>query len=254
MKLTELVAYLDRTLCLADFSGDHSNNGLQVEGKPEVRRAAFAVDAALATFARAAELKADFLFVHHGLSWGSEPRRFTGMTARRLALLFRHEISLYGVHLPLDAHPELGNNAGLAELLGLRNRQPYFEYDGVRIGIVGELPQPQTDRELAARLERALAAPAEFGGPPRSQRCLRLAICSGGGGLGALEAAAAAGADTLITGEFDQVMFHPALELGIRVLALGHYATETVGPHAVMAHLARTFELECTFIELPTGR
>ena len=114
MKLVELTQFLDRELNLEAFRQDHSNNGLQVEGSAEVRRAAFAVDACLATFELAAEKGVDFLFVHHGLSWGAEPRRFTGVTARRLRTLFNAGISLYAAHLPLDANPVFGNNAELS--------------------------------------------------------------------------------------------------------------------------------------------
>ena len=113
MKLNDLTAFLDRELDLEGFSRDHSNNGLQIQGDEEVSSAVFGVDACQALFEEAVRRNAGFVFVHHGLSWGSEPRRFTGITARRLELMFRNKISLYAAHLPLDAHPEFGNNASL---------------------------------------------------------------------------------------------------------------------------------------------
>lgn len=252
MKLVELTQFLDRELNLEAFRQDHSNNGLQVEGSAEVRRAAFAVDACLATFELAAEKGVDFLFVHHGLSWGAEPRRFTGVTARRLRTLFNAGISLYAAHLPLDANPVFGNNAELSRLAGLIETEPYCLYDGVKIGRIGDLPSPRPLPEIAARLERELKTAAQICGEPEST-VSRIAVVSGGGGMDALEQAASAGADLLITGELTHVMFHCARELGVKVLAFGHYATETVGPQALMRHVGGKFPLEFTFLDFPTG-
>ena len=252
MKLADLTRFLDEELHLEQYRSDHSNNGLQVVGDPEVRRAAFAVDACLATFERAVEEKVEFLFVHHGLSWGGEPRRFTGITAARLKCLFHAGISLYAAHLPLDANPVFGNNAELSRLAGLIETDPCCLYDGVMIGRIGEFPSPRPLPEIAARLERELRTTAQICGDPDAA-VSRAAVVSGGGGMDALEQAAADGADLLITGELTHVMYHCARELGVNVLALGHYATETVGPRALMRHVGGTFPLELTFLDLPTG-
>lgn len=252
MKLADLTRFLDEELHLDQYRSDHSNNGLQVEGVPEVRRAAFAVDGCLATFEQAVEEKVEFLFVHHGLSWGAEPRRFTGVTAARLRTLFSAGISLYAAHLPLDANPVFGNNAELCRLAGLIETDPYCLYDGVMIGRIGDFPAPRPLPEISARLERELRTPAQLCGDP-GKLVSRAAVVSGGGGMDALEQAAAAGADLLITGELTHVMYHCALELGVTVLAFGHYATETVGPRALMRHVGGAFPLELTFIDLPTG-
>ncbi len=254
MKRIDLTAFLDATLNLHAFSSDNSNNGLQVEGRPDVFRAAFAVDACMATFECAAAMKADFLFVHHGMSWGGEPRRFIGLDGQRLEYLFRHGISLYAAHLPLDAHPLYGNNAGLAAMLHLEQRESAMDYHGTDIGFVGNLPLPCSDSELAARLEIALGSPVAFGGPDAPMTCRRIAVCSGGGGMDALLDTAKIGADTLLTGEYTHVMVHYARELGIRVLAPGHYATETVGPRAVLGLIRSQFDVDCAFIDMPTGR
>lgn len=252
MKLQELVQYLDSTLSLAAFSGDHSNNGLQLEGSPEVRRAAFGVDASLEFFQEGVKRGADFLFVHHGMSWGSQPKRFTGIVAERMRVLFQHNCSLYAVHLPLDAHPELGNNAELCRLIELADRTPYCEYDGVLIGFAGRPTRLEPYGELAARLGTALQCEAKLYGD-RARIARRIAVVSGGGGMDALEQAAALGADLLVTGEMTHVMAPIARELNVAVIALGHYASETVGPRAVMEEVRRKFGIETEFIDLPTG-
>lgn len=252
MLLRELTDYLDDTLKLAEFAGDASNNGLQIEGKAEVNRVLFGVDGCLALFERAAAGNFDFVFVHHGISWGGEPRRFTGMHAARFRTMFGGGISLYGVHLPLDAHPELGNNARLAALSELTGLEPFCNYHGYDIGFLGHTRKLVKAAELAVELETKLNTKAEL--IADHGRLLKtVAVVSGGGGMDALEQAAAAGADLLVTGELEHIMYHPAFELGIPVLALGHYATETLGPKAVMEHLRREFGIVCEFADLPTG-
>ncbi len=252
MKLRELVAYLDERLSLAAFAGEASNNGLQVEGNCEVKRAVFGVDGSLALFERAAELGADFVFVHHGLSWGGEPRRLRGYIGKRFETLFCNGISLYAAHLPLDAHSEIGNNAGLAAMAGLKGLEPFCDYHGYKIGFLGEPGAIVTAAMLAEQLGNALNAETKLIAD-HGCRIRRAAIVSGGGGMDALEQAAEAGADLLITGEMEHVMYHPARELGVPVLALGHYASETVGPRLVMKECRAKFDLHCEFVELPTG-
>ena len=252
MELAELVGWLDEQLALKQFPGDHSNNGLQVEGKKDVSRAVFGVDACRELFDAAAEAHADFIFVHHGLSWGGGLRRLTGITAGRMAALFGSGISLYAAHLPLDAHPEFGNNARLSDMIGLTDRIPFFEYDGCDIGFAGRLPEAAPGEEIAAYLGEKLGVEPVFYGDP-GRKVSRIAVVSGGGGLDSLEAAASCGCDLLVTGEFEHVMFHPCRELGIGVAALGHYASETTGPRALMDKVARTWGLETRFVDIPTG-
>jgi len=254
MLLKDLTSYLDRELRLADFSADHSNNGLQVEGRSEVRKAVFAVDASQAVIDSAVAAGADFIFVHHGLSWGSEPRRLTGINAVRYGTLFRNGISLYGAHLPLDAAPVFGNNACLSRIIGLQRPEPFFTYDGVQIGFAGELSGAVSMQQLVELCAEAIPASSGsmycFCNDDRAIR--RVAVVSGGGGLEALAEAAAAGADLLLTGEMTHVMYHQALESGVAVLALGHYASETVGPLALMDKVAAECGIECIFTDWPT--
>ncbi len=254
MKRTDLTTWLDRELDLAAFRGDHSNNGLQVEGRDEVNLVAFAVDGVQATFEAASAAGADFLFVHHGISWGGEPRRLTGITAARLRTLFQHGISLYAAHLPLDANALFGNNAELARLSGVVDLVPYCIYDGVAIGFLGRPAVPFSAESVTKKLEAELNCRAQFY-PSLRQNALirRVAVVSGGGGLDALEQGAAAGADLLITGEMTHVMYHAARELGVAVLALGHYASETTGPRALMKRVERECGVACCFLEEPTG-
>lgn len=251
MQLDQLTACLDKTLMLDAWRADKSNNGLQVEGAPEVKKVVVGVDASQALFEAAAARGADFILVHHGISWGAEPRRLTGTTARRLKVLFQNDISLYAAHLPLDAHPELGNNAELSKIASLTALTPFCQYDGGDIGFIGTLPTALTTQELAMIYETALPAQAKIF-DPFGKSVRRVAVVSGGGGIDALMAAVAAGADVLVTGEFDQMIYYPAQENHMPVIALGHYASETVGVKAVLALLTQ-LGLEGEFIDLPTG-
>lgn len=252
MKRDELTKFLDAKLNIAAFAEDISNNGVQVEGRDEVRKAVFAVDASQTLFDAAAERDADFIFVHHGLSWGANPRRLTGFTARRFRTLFAHGITLYAAHLPLDAAPEFGNNAVLAKFMKLEKLSPFFRYDGADIGLFGTLKTGRKLGTLRRFFEERFGIEARVLGNA-DKICRKVAVVSGGGGLGSLEEAAERGADLLLTGELGHTMYHPALESGVAVLALGHYASETTGPRALMEVVSREFALETEFIDLPTG-
>lgn len=244
-----LVAYLDEYLAVAEWR-DKALNGLQVEGRAEVARVATATDAALATFALAADAGADFLIVHHGLFWGA-PVPITGPTRERVAALLDTGISLYAAHLPLDGHAEVGNNAVLARLLGLTDVGPFGEWDGRAIGVRGRLAEPTDPHELAARLEALLGGRTEvlaFGPGPIE----RLAIVSGDAAE-LVEDAARAGLDALVTGETRHQAWHPARESRLHLLFAGHYATETLGVRALGDHVAETFGVETVFLDVPTG-
>lgn len=248
MKRDELVSYLNKRLNLNGFAGDVSNNGLQVAGAEDITKIIVGVDGCMALFQKAVQAQAQFIIVHHGISWGSEPRRFTGITAERLKLLFQHNISLYACHLPLDAHPELGNNACLCNEAGIVNRVPCCSYHGLNIGFAGEFAEPLTLKMLAAKMGGAHSL---IGDPEKVLRSA--AIVSGGGGNDALDDAVMRKADVLITGELTHEMYHSALENNMTVLALGHYASETRGVRAVLADLQKTFALPGEFIDIPTG-
>ena len=248
----ELVKFLNETLKLTEFAGDYSNNGLQIEGKDEVKKVLFAVDGCQEVFDIAAKEKCDFIFVHHGISWGGGLKRWIGMDAKRFQTLLANGISLYAAHLPLDAHPVYGNNAVLADLVGLSDRQGFFEYCGVDIGFSGSLSGEMSLGDIAALLGETLEVePLLRGDANRSIR--KAAIVSGGGGVDSIYAAKAAGCDLLITGEMEHIMHHPAQELDIAIIALGHYASETVSPLAIQKLVAEKFGVETLFAEVPTG-
>ncbi len=253
--LKDLSAYLDQRLNLPNFAGDISNNGLQVEiANLAVKKVALAVDASLATMQKATETGADLLLVHHGLSWGGEPRRWNGFTGRRFEWLFGHKLALYAVHLPLDAHPELGNNRALADLLNLSDLETFFKYDGNEIGFIGALPAPMTAQEVSVSLQRQRAHLTDIRCYGQSERQVqRVGVISGGAGMGGLLAALECGCDLLVTGEFDHTMYSIVAENPITVLALGHYDSEVFGVQRVGEMLQEELSLECCFVDVPTG-
>jgi dinuclear metal center YbgI/SA1388 family protein len=212
---------------------------------------AFGVDACAELFRQAAATGADFVFVHHGLSWGDNFRRLRGITARRLAILFRNGISLYASHLPLDAHPEVGHNAVLAKVLGLTGRRPFFEYDGIPIGWQGRLPVAVSPTTLVRRLGKILNA--ECHALPGSGTTVRRVGIVSGGGADALPACQEAGLDCLITGELTHQHSHVLRETGVHAIVAGHYASETPGIHAVLKRVQKKYPVRCVFLDIPTG-
>jgi dinuclear metal center YbgI/SA1388 family protein len=249
MDLGTLVSYLDGYLRVADVpDAPGALNGLQVANSGQVSRVAAAVDLCEATVGMAAAAGADLLLVHHGLFWGG-PKPLTGPARRRVAGLLEHDIALYSAHLPLDLHPEVGNNAVLARQLGVTTRGAFGEEYGVRIGVWGELD--------TARVELARTLAAAVGGAVRAMpfgpdRVRRVGIVTGGAGS-MIAQAAAAGLDTYVTGEGAHHTFFDAEELRLNVFFAGHYATETVGVKALAAHLEARFGLPWTFLDHPTG-
>ncbi|HEX8903562.1 MAG TPA: Nif3-like dinuclear metal center hexameric protein [Longimicrobiaceae bacterium] len=249
MRLDELTDYLDTYLRIRevpDWSG--ALNGLQVDSPREVGRMACAVDAAQASIDAAVAWEADLLLVHHGLFWDGN-RPVTGRRYRRLKAILDADLAVYAAHLPLDVHPEVGNNAVLARELGIEPRGTFGEYKGMPVGVWGELDVGRD--ELRERAERALGGSVMLvpGGPER----IRRAGVITGGGADEIAAAAAAGLDAFLTGEARHHNFFDAEEGGINLLLGGHYATETWGVRALAAHLAEKFGLEWTFIDHPSG-
>jgi dinuclear metal center YbgI/SA1388 family protein len=248
MKRDDLITYLDRYLHLGDYQ-DRSNNGLQVQGQPDVTRVAFAVDACLASFQAAVSTQAQLLIVHHGLFW-SEHLQIVGAHYERVKTLLDAGVGLYAAHIPLDAHPDVGNNIQLARIAGLQHIEPWGEHNGDSIGFVGDLPAPLPLAELNARLE------ARIGPGNRVQAgngiARRVAVLSGFGVTFAQQAVST-GADTLITGETSHTWFHPVSECGLNVIYGGHYNTETVGLQALAEHLADVLSVQTHFIDLPTN-
>ena len=250
MRLDTLVSYLDDYLRVADEVADapEALNGLQVENSGEVTRLAAAVDMCEATVRLAAEQHADCLLVHHGLFWGGL-RPLAGPAYRRVAGLIKGNIALYAAHLPLDRHPQVGNNAVLARLLEIKVRGEFGAYHGAPIGVWGEYSGKRD--ELSWSLTRTLGTAPRLlpFGPERLQR---VGIVTGAGGS-MIPQAAAAGLDTYVTGEGQHWTFFDAEELGINVYYAGHYATETVGVKALAEHLSKKFDLPWVFLDHPTG-
>jgi len=249
MRRDELVHWLNEYLAIAEFE-DRSLNGLQVEGREEVTKVAVAVDASLATFEQAADMGADMLITHHGLFWGA-PIAITGAHRKRVEYLLRHNISLYTAHLPLDAHREVGNNWGLARILGMDNLAPFVQVKGRFIGVKGEFPTPVTLRDLANTIEKELGESVlvHAGGPMEVRT---LGICSGGAASDVITAADA-GLDAYLTGEPAHAYFADAFERGINAMYAGHYMTETVGVNLLAKELRERFNLATEFVLLPTG-
>ena len=247
MNRDALVTYLDDYLGCRG-SADYSDNGLQIEGGADVTRLALAVDACQETIAGAVAAGAQMLIVHHGLFWG-KVLMVVGPHRRRVQALLDGGCSLYAAHLPLDRHPEVGNNAELARLLGLTVIGGLGEAFGLPVGVIATATTTRT--ALVARLEASLGVTPLVlpGGPEQVQR---IGIISGGAARD-IAAAAAAGCDTYITGETSHSSYHDAAEYGVNVIYAGHYATETVGLKALAAHLDVQFALPSTFIDRPTG-
>ena len=249
MELSRLTAWLDTYLDVGGFD-DASLNGLQVEGRPDVTKVAVAVDSSLTTFEAAAERGADLLVVHHGLFWG-KPLAIKGMHGRRVKYLLDHGVSLYAAHLPLDAHPEVGNNYGLARILGMSDLEPFGQVGRRTIGVKGRFPNKVTLRELADTLEKELGESVlvHAGGTLELET---LGIITGGAAR-EVNAAADEGLDAFLTGEPKHETFYDAFERNINALYAGHYMTETVGVSLLADKLGAEFGLEADFILLPTG-
>ncbi len=248
--LAETTAFFDSLFSALPVQ-DFSNNGLQVEASQDIQTIAFAVDACQKTFTDAAEAGADLLFVHHGLSWGNGFRVITGRTANHLRFLFGNSLSLYASHLPLDAHPQLGNNAGLANLLNLQEQDTFFPVRSLPIGRHGFLNTSTPLNALADFLDNALGTTSLL--YPAADRPVQHIGIVSGGGADAIDACASLHIDALVTGEFEHQFYHQALELGISVIAAGHYATETIGPRLVMEETSRALPVQVLFIDAPTG-
>ncbi|NLE76183.1 MAG: Nif3-like dinuclear metal center hexameric protein [Chloroflexi bacterium] len=249
MQRDELVTYLDGLLRVQEIS-DPSQNGLQVEGAAEVETVAFTVDASQAAFEAAAAAGAQMLVVHHGLFWG-QSLLVRGVHARRLRALWGVDMSLYAAHLPLDMHPTLGNNAGLADILDLQDRVPFGLHQGVTIGVGGRLPLARPLAQVAASLEPSLGQPLATW-PFGLGLVRRVAICSGRA-PDLLFEAAESGYDLFLSGETSHQAFHQARERAIHVIFGGHYRTETVGPKLLMEHLRGRFQVRTAWLDLPTG-
>jgi dinuclear metal center YbgI/SA1388 family protein len=241
----EVESYLLTLLDVGRFR-DYGPNGLQVEGRPEIHRLVSGVTASRALIEAAIADRADAILVHHGLFWRGQDGRITGWLKQRLELLLAHQINLFAYHLPLDAHPEFGNNVQFGARLRLAADARFGEQD---LGFIATASPPLDVAELRDRLARELGrAPTLVEGDGRPLQ--RIAWCTGGA-QGYFEAAIAAGADAYVTGEISETQAHYARETGVAFLACGHHASERYGAAALAAHVAQKFGLAHRFIEVP---
>ncbi|MDR1802863.1 MAG: Nif3-like dinuclear metal center hexameric protein [Treponema sp.] len=240
---------------LLDIEGfkaaDSSLNGLQVDNDgSEIGKVAFAVDACLEVFKRAAEAGAGMLFVHHGLFWGI-PLSLERNHRERIKFLLDHNLALYGVHLPLDQHPKFGNNAGLAELLGLKEIEPFGSYAGHKVGYKGKLSPALTIDEAVKKIsfmDRPPLGVFPFG-KKENRSC---GVISGGAAMEAFQAIEE-GLDLYVTGEHSHSIYHHALECRLNIIAGGHYSTEVWGVRRIMKECVDQLGIDAEFIDVPTG-
>jgi dinuclear metal center YbgI/SA1388 family protein len=247
--LQKIVETLNQTLLhdgFPDYSGAH--NGLQVENNGRVTQIGAAVDSHLGIIEQAIEARVDLLLVHHGLFW-SPLVPVSGANKRKLELMFRNNLAVYSSHLPLDAHPTLGNNALLARAIGWTKATPFFDFEGTKVGL--QTTASISRDELSARVCHAVGAEVTLlkGGPTT---CHRIGLVTGGGG-GDLAQAIAAGLDTFITGEGPHWTYGLAREAGVNVIYAGHYATETFGVKALAEFASKKFKVPWVFLDDPSG-
>lgn len=229
---------------------DYGPNGLQVEGRQDIRKVVSGVTASRALIEAAIASQADAIFVHHGLFWRGQDGRVTGWMKQRLALLLAHDINLYAYHLPLDAHPSLGNNAQLGSRLGWQAEANFGEQDLGCLGRKSDGSTYQNGAALAAALQQALGRSVVLVDGTSSARPLRRIAWCTGGAQSYFEAAIAAGADAFVTGEISEPQAHYARECGVAYLACGHHATERYGASAVAGHVAAQLGLVHEFIDI----
>ncbi|MFH0836471.1 MAG: Nif3-like dinuclear metal center hexameric protein [Candidatus Micrarchaeota archaeon] len=249
MDLAKVTNWLDNEF--AFFKGeDYSFNGLQFEGKKDVRRVAFAVDACIPAFEKASKGKADLLLVHHGLFWSNRlPTAITGLWAKRLKYLSACDLSLYAAHLPLDSHPKYGNNIELAKILGLHNPQPFAEYHGSLIALRGDLARSSSLDDLSKAVAKALSIETRVFDYGKTSGIKKVGVCTGGGGFAALDG----GIDCLVTGEVKQGNVVDFRDAGVSVIEAGHYATEALGVKALSKAMQKELGLDVFFVDAPTG-
>jgi dinuclear metal center YbgI/SA1388 family protein len=248
ISLQAFCAYCEELLKSSQIP-DSCPNGLQVEGSSNVKKMAAAVSASLETIEAAVASGVDLLLVHHGIFWDRDSRRVVGTLQRKLKLLLENNISLAAYHLPLDCHQGLGNNWKAARDLGWQGLEPFGNHNGMLIGVKGTFTEEMSIAQFLAQLESYYQHPVHkaLGGKER----VKTAALVSGGAYKFISEAAASGIDCFITGNFDEPAWHTAYEEKIHFLALGHSATERIGPMALGSHLAEQFDLAYEFIDTP---
>lgn len=249
MNRDDLAKKLNAILNVDQFK-DYAPNGLQIQGANEVKRVVTGVTASQALIDEAVRLEADAIIVHHGYFWKGESYPITGMKYRRIASLIKNDINLFAYHLPLDAHPVIGNNAGLADHLGLSNRiglQPGVELDKA-IGLVGSLDEAISSEGFRVMVEKVVGRDVLFE-KVGDRNISKVALCTGGA-QDYIEQALEMGADVFITGEVSERTIHVAREMGIHFCAAGHHATERFGPMLLAGYMRDAFDLDVVFIDI----
>ena len=248
MHRTELDRYFNDLLNPMRFK-DYCPNGLQVEGSENIKKIAFAVSATRDSITQAADLGADTLVVHHGLFWHFHgTRTLTGHFAKRIFPLVQHDINLFAYHLPLDAHPDVGNAAVLGQLIDCQQQSPFGDYKGCPTGIEGLLIEPLSAKELGLKLQSVLNHDVILASPDETQIIESVGIITGGANSD-WALAQKAGLDAYITGEISEHDWHESQENGIHMFAGGHYATEIFGVIALMQQVQSQCQIECIFID-----
>jgi dinuclear metal center YbgI/SA1388 family protein len=243
-----LVRWLDAYLG-AHEGKDYGPNGLQVQGKPEIRKIVTGVSACLELFQKARDLEADAVLVHHGIFWDGQPTTLTGMQYHRVAELIKHDINLLAYHLPLDRHPEVGNNAVACRALGLEDLEPFGEAGGLPVGWKGRFPTPIPAQELIARC-RAFYNREPLAFPYGPDPVDTVGVISGAAQK-EFWAAINDGLDAYITGEVSEWVMNVARETGTHFFSCGHYATEVCGVQALSGKVADRFSIGIEFIDVP---
>jgi len=250
VKLNKIAGFLNEYLKTSDFD-DSSWNGLQIEGRENVEKIVFAVDAGAETFERAAAAGADLVIVHHGLFWKNSDPSIADWNKKRIDPLYNNKISLYASHLPLDAHNEVGNNAEILKMLGAKATDEFSRHGGQFIGKIGEMNEHSTIKEIEKKLQDQLGAKCislSFG----TEKIRKIAVCSGAPGYAGFFEALNKDVDLYITGDASEV-YMAAKDAGFNAIFAGHHATETAGLKALSAVVEKKFNTENIFIDIPTG-
>ncbi|MEC8887265.1 MAG: Nif3-like dinuclear metal center hexameric protein [Pseudomonadota bacterium] len=245
--LTEILAWCEQTLQVSQFK-DYCPNGLQIEGKTEVQTLVSSVTASQVAIEQALDLKADALIVHHGYFWKGEPSPLTGIKGKRIKQLMQADVSLIAYHLPLDAHPTLGNNAALADLLGIKITGALDSSERFPIGNIGELDTALTPEQFSKRISDVLGQKPIHISSGKST-IQKVGFCTGGA-QDFLYKAADFDCDAYISGEVSERTYHEALEYGVDYFAAGHHATERYGVQRLAKALAEQFQLTHHYVEL----
>ena len=244
VKLNAIKKYLDTELKIKGWP-DHSKNGLQIRCKDDVYRIGFAVDSCLTTFEKAKRAKVDLLIVHHGLKWHKQ--KYKDLTKKREDFLKKNNISLYGVHLPLDGNGKYGNNIGLIKIAGAENPKLFHNYQGKKIGFKGIFSKPVSINTTAKRLNNALKTKSKVYSFGKKQ--IRSIGIVSGGGAEAIGDCVKEKLDCFVVGEIPLSAYHRAKDYKLNMIVAGHYATETVGVNALMKPIKERFEVDVIFIE-----